>query len=149
MECPRQSLKTIQAVYPMIKKVEWNRKKSCFEIFEEISDQACLRHRRILDYRNDDNTPLPFIADQAIKLLRMADTRYWPLEERMKLFDKEDEKEEKQIQEEVKDYVGSVIKEEYNYIAGIPTFFMGDSMKVHRARYRPGQETILKAKGLA
>jgi hypothetical protein len=122
--------------------------EECFEIFEEISQDACLRLNRVLDYFNPDDSPVPFIADRALDLLRRADTRLWPLEDRMKLFDKEDEEDEKRLERELKEEVGTRIKEDYTYIAGIPTFFMGSGMKVGRARYMPGQEKMLKAAGV-
>ncbi|MDD2998940.1 MAG: hypothetical protein PHV05_07735 [Candidatus Riflebacteria bacterium] len=147
VECPKSALEIIQRIYPMIKAVKWNSKKCCFEIFEEISQNAMATLRRITDYQNYDGTPLPFIADTALDLLRRTDTRLWPLEDRMKLFDKEDEDFEKHQEKELKDYVGAVIHEDYNYIAGIPTFFMGPDMQVGRARYRPEQERILKKYG--
>lgn len=147
IECPKTALDSIQRVYPMIKAVKWNRQKNCFEIFEEVSQDACLRLNRVLDYFNEDNTPVPFVADRALHLLRRADTRLWPLEERMKLFDQEDEEDEKRLERQLKEEVGTRIKEDYNYIAGIPTFFMGSGMQVGRAKYMPGQEKILKAAG--
>jgi hypothetical protein len=147
IECPKASLESIQRTYPMIKAVKWNGRKKCFEIFEEISKDARLQLRRVLDYQNPDGSPLPFIADRALDLLRRADTRLWPLEERMKLFDKEDEEDEKRRERRLKEEVGARIKEDYHYIAGIPTFFVGNNMPVARARYMPAQEKLLKAAG--
>lgn len=147
IECPKNALEAIQRVYPMIKSIKWNNKKECFEIFEEVSKDACPFLNRVLDYSNPDGTPVPFIADRALDMLRRADTRLWPLAERMKLFDKEDEDAEKKMEENLREEVGARIKEDYNYIAGIPTFFMGSGMEVGRARYLPMQEKLLKARG--
>ena len=146
--CPSGVLGIVRRSYPVIKAITWNSKRECFDIFEEVSLRACKRLRRVLSYFNEDGTALPIIGDHAVKLLKHADTRLWPLEERMALFDKEDAvAEEAQIQR-LKDRVRTVITEDYHYIAGIPTFFMGDSMQVRRATYRPGQERILRNQGL-
>ncbi len=149
LECSKTALEIIQRVYPMIKAVKWNNKKECFEIFEEISKDACLTLRRILDYQNPDGTPLPFVADIALDLLRRADTRLWPLADRMALFDKEEEDFEKQQEKELRENIGTAIREDYRYIAGIPTFFFGSDMAIGRAKYRPGQANILKKWGEA
>lgn len=147
VECPKSALDTIRRVYPMIADVKWNPRKACFEMFEEVYQDTCRRLRRIMDYRNPDGSALPFIGDRALDQLRRADTRLWPLAERMKLYDKEEEEEDARIERQIRDEVGTRIKEDYRYIAGIPTFFFGPDMKVARGGYLPTQEKILKATG--
>ena len=146
--CPSGVLDIVRRTYPVIKAITWNKKRECFDIFEEVSLRACLRLRRVLSYYNEDGTALPIIADHAVRLLKRADTRLWPLEERMAIFDKEDKAAEEAQAQRVRDRVHTAITEDYHYIAGIPTFFMGEHMEVRRATYRPGQEAILRRQGL-
>lgn len=48
----------------------------------------------------------------------------------------------------LRDRIEAAVLEDYNYIAGIPTFFMDPtSMPEARARHMPGQAEILKATG--
>jgi hypothetical protein len=132
----------------VIRAIKWNARRHVFEVFEEVSQDACRRLRRVLDYRNEDGTALPIIADRAIQILQQADIRLWPLEDRMKLFDREDRDEEESRMRGLRDHVRSVITDDYTRIAGIPTFFFGANMPVGRAGYRPGQAEILKKQGL-
>jgi len=147
--CPSSVLDIVRRRYPMIRAIKWNPRKQVFEVFEEVSKDACRRLRRVLDYRNDDGTALPIIGDRVVDLLKRADTRLWPLEDRMALFDRQDRQEEESKTRALRDHVSTVIMEDYHYIAGIPTFFFGDGMEVARATYRPGQAEMLKRQGAA
>ncbi len=146
--CPSGVLDIVRRRYPMIRAIKWNPRRDVFEIMEEASIDACRRLRRVCDYRNADGTALPIIADRALEILMRADTRLWPLADRMALFDREDKAEEETRLRGLRDHVNSVITDDYTRIAGIPTFFFGSNMPVAKAGYRPGQAEILKRQGV-
>jgi hypothetical protein len=116
-------MKRVKGQYPTID-IWWNDQAKQFQIMENYNEGATTAQRMIAVYQNDDGTPAPIIGDRVMEFLQRADTRKWPLEERMKVYDRERKEKVERDEKEFSEYVQTTIKEDYNYIAGIPTFFM-------------------------
>jgi hypothetical protein len=85
-----------------------------------------------------------------LEWLQKADTRNWSTARRdifREIVDGRKKARDK-AEKEMREAIEARIVEDYNYIAGIPTFFMDPrSMPEARAKYMPGQEKILKQNG--
>lgn len=123
LSVPDAITKRVKRQYPTII-IQWNNNLNRFRIYEKYDAGLGARKRVIADYANEDGSPVPLIGDRVMEFLQRADTRKWPLEERMKIYDKERNDKVERDEKAFSDYVQTTIKEDYNYIAGIPTFFM-------------------------
>lgn len=141
---PDSVRRAVRARYPRAD-IRWNPLRQEYEVGEVIPEGARSRWRRVFGYRNDDNSKAPLIADRVIKKLQLCDITLWPLADRMALYDKDDAKEEDAALQAVRRHVEDHIREDYHYIAGIPTFFFGPDMQVGKAGLRPSQQRALAA----
>lgn len=138
--------KRIKERYPMIF-FRWNGAQHATEIWEDYGEGK----RLLWTYRNPDGSTYPVIYDRAMEWLQKADTRNWNMQNKdlFREIMKSHEEEKLAAQKSFKDKVEDRILEDYNYIAGIKTFFMDPSSMPQRVTtYMPGQEQALKAKGL-
>lgn len=133
LSVPDSIRRRIRDEYPSIV-VRWNSEKSRFEIFERYFEGVVQRLRHLWDYENLDGTALPLVGDRLTSWLHQADTRKWPLEDRMKLYDREDEEETESRKRALSNEVQSIIIDDYTRIAGIPTFFMNPAFKARAGR---------------
>jgi hypothetical protein len=141
--------KQIQKRYPTIH-LKWNDKRKLVELQEHHGGPIGNGWRFLWAYENPDGSRLPVIYDRVIEWLLKADTRNWHWQDKdlFREIMNGRAKAEEQSKKEMRDAIEDRILEDYNYIAGIPTFFMDPtSMPEARAKYRPGQEEILRNSG--
>jgi hypothetical protein len=126
----------------------WNPDRKRFEVWERFTNGASDDTRKIMDYQNHDGTALPVVSDTLIDLINRADTRKWPLKDRLKLWKKKSQEEVEAVRKKNRDFTESVLIEDYRYINGIPTFFMDPrSMPQWKSTFTPYQEKILRRDG--
>lgn len=123
MFAPSSINETIKRRYPNIR-IDFDNRRKRFVVLETYNKGAVSETRRLWDYENPDGSVGPVSLHVIMEWLSLADTRNWPLEERMKLYDKEREKEKERAAKEFSETVRTNIVEDYSYIANIPTFFM-------------------------
>ena len=112
----------IKRYYPMCE-VRLNHRTGRYEVHEEIFKETIRTSRRLWEYENEDGTHRPCIADKVIAWLKRADTRNWPMQDRIKVWDKEDAEELERAEKKDSDLLQAMIIEDYDHIAGIKTFF--------------------------
>ncbi len=145
--CPNSVMQIVNRVYPSAR-IKFVPKLKRFVIYDEISENGIKQLHRITDYKNRDGSLFPVSGDRALEILRKADNRLWPLKDRVALFSKEEEEEEAKMKQDLQEHVRDVFMDDYTRIMGVPTFFMGPSMQESKAKYRPGQEKLLKKSGI-
>ena len=147
VSCPPRVAEVIHAQYPMIDLV-WNQEKSALEFVEAYSEEAVIKKRSIGVYKNPDGSSVPVSPDRVMDFLHRADTRKWPVMDRVNLWRKErDAAREARIDKAVEE-AGNRVLEDYSRIAGIPTFFFGPSMEVSREHHHPTIQKMLRARGI-
>lgn len=138
----------IRRRYPTIE-IRWSPIQRRFKILERFGIGATEGLRHLWDYENSDGTPGPLMLSVVLEWLLEADTRRWPMQDRVKLYIDEHKKETQRRDREQKEFRKAVIMEDYDYIAGIKTFFMDPrSMPVHVTTRTPYQEKAAKALGV-
>jgi hypothetical protein len=135
LSVPSEIIRRVHNQYPTIV-IRWSNRKNRFEILEKYNRGAITAERHLWDYENLDGSPVPLVGDRLMNWLHCADTRKWPLEERMKLYDKEWDEAKAAKEREFSEGLRSIIVDDYNYIADIPTFFMNPAIH-HRAKAHP------------
>jgi hypothetical protein len=140
----------LQERYPMCF-VKWSPERRLAEVWEKYRGKVGDMTRHLWTYENPDGSRLPVEFAVILEWLQKADTRNWSMARRNLFRDIVDtrEKARKKAEEDVREAITTRIVEDYNYIAGIPTFFMDPkSMPEARAKLMPGQEKILKQNGM-
>jgi len=126
--------------------VVWNNRKSQYELWEKVDRGPRPGARKITTYRNHDGSMFPIIGDRCVEILQKCDVRLWPLEARMAMFDREDAEARESKEREMSERRKTIVMEDYNYLFGVPTFFMDpSSMPEARSKMRPSQERAYKA----
>jgi hypothetical protein len=129
--------------------LRWNNRLARFELWEKVTRGPRPGDRLITVYRNHDGTTLPLVGSRALEILKRCDVRLWPLEDRMALFDKEDEAAMASKERELSEHRRTIMTEDYNYIFDVPTFFMDPtSMPEWKRKFRPSQERAAKRMGI-
>ncbi|MFH0960440.1 MAG: hypothetical protein V1897_17250 [Pseudomonadota bacterium] len=127
--------------------LKWN-PSGRWEIWEKYSAGALKDTRKIMDYRNADGRFLPLSTDHLVDLINRSDTRKWPLPERVKIWAKKNQDEKDEVKRDARNDTMAQITDDYNYIAGIKTFFMDPkSMPERVTTYTPAQRETLKRWG--
>lgn len=128
--------------------LKWNKSKTRWEIWERYTAGAVTDTRKIMDYQNHDGQFLPISTDRLVNLVNRADTRKWPLPDRVKIWHKKNQEEKEEVKRDARNENVSRIIDDYNYIAGIKTFFMDPkSMPERVTTYTPAQRETLKRWG--
>jgi hypothetical protein len=124
---PASVIREVKERYPMID-LEINRETGRIEIWENHGKSKHGMNRRWLwDYENPDGSLLPICAHQIVNRLIIMDTRHWSEQRRKNLFKTITSSREEQVEKSrkyFKERAKNKILEDYNYIAGIKTFFM-------------------------
>lgn len=118
----------VKRYYPMCS-VKQNQRNGEYEVYEEIYQDTIKTQRKLWTYENDDGTKRPCIADKVVNWLKRADTRNWCMQDRVKVWDKEDKEEEESREREASNLLQSIVIEDYDHIAGIKTFFCNPAFK--------------------
>jgi hypothetical protein len=113
--------------------IRWSNEVGRFQIIEKYSSEAIVKERVLWDYANEDGSPAPLIGDRVINWLNQADTRKWPMHERLKALRQGRDAEAKAREDAAYNELETRMLEDYNHIAGIPTFFFGKNMPMARA----------------
>ena len=124
----------------------WNGANHSTEIWEDYGEGK----RHLWTYRNPDGSTYPVIYDRVMKWLQRADTRNWNMQTKdlFREIMKREEDEKRAREKSFRDKIEDRILEDYNYIAGIKTFFMDPSSMPQRVTtYMPEQERLLKGAG--
>lgn len=141
--------KRIQQRYPTIH-LQWDDRVKGFKVMEHHGGPIGNGWRFLWTYENPDGTRLPVVYDRVLEWLIKADTRNWHWQDKdlfRTIMDGHNKRQE-EARKEFRDRIEAAVLEDYNYIAGVPTFFMDPtSMPEARARHMPGQAEILKATG--
>lgn len=138
----------IQERYPMIR-LRWNSAAKALDVIEHHGGADNNGERFLWRYQNSDGTNTPVIYDTLLNWLLKADTRHWSNHRRGDLFKKYVENREKQAAKTEKEFENAMqdrIVEDYNYIAGIKTFFM-DPTSMPLAKTDP-YALVKKSQGL-
>lgn len=121
-----QTKREVKERYPMIE-VEYNRETGRVEVIENHGNIMKAGGKRWLwDYQNPDGSMFPVHSFQIISKLQMMDTRNWNHGRKENLYEnivKAREDRAEKTHEHFKEDMSSRIVEDYNYIAGIRTFF--------------------------
>lgn len=148
VSCPDYVTRRIHGEYPMINLV-WNNQKSVFEYVETYTSKATTMTRVLGEYRNPDGSPTPLNTDKIMDWLHRADTRRWPMMDRLAAMRRDREEYRRKREEAAFDQANAMIMEDYSRIAGIPTFFMGPSMTAPRETHHPAIQRRMKLAGEA
>lgn len=141
--------KRIQERYPMVH-LQWDDRSKGVKVMEHHRGPTGNGWRFLWTYENPDGTRLPVVYDRLLEWLIKADTRNWHWQDKdlFREIMNGHERREREAKKEFRERVEAAVLEDYNYIAGIPTFFMDPTtMPEWRGKYRPGQEEILKRSG--
>lgn len=146
-DCPSHIKELFRRRWPQLS-LRWNKEANRFEIWEKYVRGASYDHRLIMPYENFDGSPLPVVADQVVDLVHRADTRKWPLHERLKIMRKQRDDDKNEMIKNFRDATMARITDDWNYINGTKTYFMDPlSMPQRMTTYTPYQERELKRMG--
>jgi hypothetical protein len=138
----------IRRRYPTIH-LRWNNQRLALEVWENHKGKAGNGWRHLWTYQNDDGTRAPVVYDTLLGWLLKADTRNWPgrFDLYQEIMDSR-ERVQKDSEAKTREALHTAIVEDYEYIAGVKTFFMDPSSMPQRVTTRlPRQAEILKKMG--
>lgn len=131
--------KRVQQRYPMIH-LRWDDSNHSVKLMEHHGGPIGNGWRFLWTYENPDGTRLPVVYDRVMEWLIKADTRNWHWQDKdlfREIMDG-DKRRKEEARKEFREQIESAILEDYNYIAGIPTFFMDPTtMPIGRAGSLP------------
>ncbi len=147
-EVPSEIKKRVKAEYPTLE-IRWDHKAEKFAVIEHYRVGAMNAERHICYYENADETAVPLISDHLMELLHMADTRKWPLPERLKAYRERWDADKAAKEREFRNTVADFYIDNAPYMTSCSRFFMDPkSMPEWKSKFMPSQERVLRKWGV-